>query len=77
MSSWQLYVSMPHHDWQLVDVFSNLAAAADRIRSTEGYPTCGVLLDFHVDPLSSDFEALSHFEHSGTRHRYVIRRVAR
>jgi hypothetical protein len=76
MSAWQLYVSSPRHDWQLVDVFSNLSAVAERIRRAEGYPLCGVLLDFHVDPLTSDAEALSHFEHSGTRHRYVIRRMA-
>lgn len=75
MSAWQLFVTNPEHDWQPVDTFCDLAAAADRIRQMEGYPVTGIFLEFHIDPLTSDAEALSHFEHTGQRNRYVIRRT--
>jgi hypothetical protein len=76
VSVWRLFVTNPECDWQPVDAFDDLAAAADRIRQMEGYPATGIFLEFYIDPQTSDIEALSHFEHTGQRNRYVILRAA-
>ena len=73
---WQLFVTNPDCDWQPVDTFLDLAEAANRIRRMENYPTTGVFLEFYIDPQTTDIEALSHFEHTGQRNRYVILRAA-
>jgi hypothetical protein len=76
VSAWRLFVTNPESDWQPVDTFHDLAAAADRIRQMEGYPTSGIFLEFYIDPSTTDGEAFSHFAHTGQRNLYTILRSA-
>jgi hypothetical protein len=71
---WQLFIVRPGGDWEQNDCFDSLAAAATRIIAIESYPTTGLFLETHVDPLATDAETLSHLEHTGPTHRFVIRR---
>lgn len=41
----------------------------------EAVPVSGLFLEAYIDPSTSDAAALSTFEYSGRRYRYVIRRV--
>ena len=73
---WELYVSKAMADWQPVGTFGTLADAADRITALERLPKGKICLEAHVDPNTTDDDALSQLIHTGLTDVYVIRRVA-
>ncbi len=73
MSAWRLFTA--GWDWTLVGTFDDLAVVAARIREIEGYPATGVRFEFDVDPLTTDAEALSQFEHVGQINHYIVLRI--
>lgn len=75
-SVWELYVSKAMADWQPFGTFSTLADAADRITALERMPKGNICLEAHVDPDTTDDDALSQFIHTGLTDVYVVRRVA-
>lgn len=72
---WELHKTNEARQWELADRFETVTAAVRHLLDIEGLTDrTGIHLEMYVDTNGTDDEAFGHFEYTGRKALYVIKR---